>query len=61
MRNIRPHKALPFLKAMVVNAQSRAEEDRAKSAILGAMLSGVFINMQDHNLRTEFWKISRTM
>jgi len=39
MRNIRPHKALPFLKAMAVNAQSRAEEDRVKAAILGAMLS----------------------
>lgn len=61
MRNIRPHKALPFLKAMAVNAQSRAEEDRVKAAILGAMLSWVFKNMQDHNLRSEFWRISRAM
>ncbi len=61
MKNIRPHKALPFLKAMAVNAQSQAEEDRTKAAILGAMLSGVFKNMQDHSLRSEFWRISRAM
>lgn len=61
MGNFRPHKALPYLKAMTVNAQSRAEEDRAKAAILGAMLTWVFRNMQDQNLRSEFWKISRTM
>jgi|GEM_PF-5752428 hypothetical protein len=34
MNNVRPHKALPFLKAMAVNSQSQAEEDRTKAAIL---------------------------
>jgi len=61
MRNVRPHKALPFLKAMAANTQCEDEEFRTKWAILGAMLSGVFKNMQDSKARSEFWRISRTM
>jgi hypothetical protein len=61
MRNVRPHKALPYLKAMAANTQCEDEEFRTKWAILWAMLSGVFKNMQDSKVRGEFWRISRTM
>jgi len=57
----RIHKALPFLKRIMEDAQTKQEESRAKMYFLWAMLTGIIKNWQDVSVMTEFWTIARTM
>ena len=54
-------KALPFLKRVMEDAQSKDEQSRAKMYFIWAILTWLIKNGQEDNTMHEFWAIARTM
>lgn len=54
-------KALPYLKRIMEDAQSKDEQSRAKMYFLWAMLTGLIKNGWEEWVMSEFWAIARTM